>query len=169
MKKRAVIDSKGKVVNIIDAPANFQIKGHTLQDVGDVEVRIGDAFENNAFKPKPALTLTVGQLKEYLAQIRWQFETQGVEWNGHKIDTTRASQSMLTGIAVLAGRTKKLDISFKTLSGFVNLDIDGIDTLTVTVAAHVQNAFKKEAVLVLAIDAGKVTTLKEIKELFKGV
>jgi len=166
MKKRAVIDSDGNVVNIILAPANLHVAGHTLQDVGDDLVRKGDRHDGKKFVANPVQKLTADQLKEKLAELRWRFEVSGTEWNGDAIDTDRNTQAMLTGMVVLSGMQKGLKINFKTKRGFIKLDVNTIGGIAVAVAAHVQNAFDIEAGAVEAIDAGKLTTVAELKALF---
>lgn len=168
MTRRALIKN-GKVVNIIEAGSGFRVEGHEIVDVGNLSVHIGDTYENAIFNRAPELVMNPTALKKRLAENRWRFETSGVKWKEHDIDTSRESQAMLTGIAVLAFRKGIVNVDFKFKSGFVSLGAVEINELTQAVADHVQGVFTKEAAAILEIDAGTITTFKQIDAIFKRV
>lgn len=101
-------------------------------------------------------------LAAYAANKRWQVETGGITVNGATIDTSRDSQSMITGAYTYSQAHPEQTILFKAASGWVTLDAPTMAAIATAVGAHVQACFAAEAAVQAAISAGTITTTAEI-------
>ncbi|MBI1261269.1 MAG: DUF4376 domain-containing protein [Rhizobiales bacterium] len=108
---------------------------------------------------------SVVELKEYLAELRWEAETGGIMASGMSIDTSRESQAMLTSAYLLMQRDPERVIRWKTRTGTVNLNAEAITSIADIVANHVQDCFDLEANTVALIDNHTITTFDEIDNL----
>lgn len=102
----------------------------------------------------------------YTAQKRWEKETGGIEVNGQIIDTSRESQSMITGAYAYSQANPSETIQFKAASGWVTLDAPTIAAIATAVGAHVQACFALEANIADQITNGTITTTGEIDAAF---
>lgn len=109
----------------------------------------------------PAMTL-----QEYAAAKRWEKETAGIEVNGAFIDTSRESQSMITGAYNYAQANPSKPVSFKSASGWVKLSAAEVTAIALAVGDHVQALFDLESVIADQIEAGIVTTVEQIDAAF---
>lgn len=105
-------------------------------------------------------------LTAYVAQKRWEKETGGIEVNGQIIDTSRESQSMITGAYAYSQANPSETIQFKAASGWVTLDAPTMAAIATAVGAHVQACFALEASVAAAITDGTITTTAEIDAAF---
>lgn len=92
-----------------------------------------------------------------IAERRYQMETAGITVNGLSIDTSRNSQSLITGAALQATIDSTYTCRWKTASGFVDLSAQQILDLATAVRAHVQACFDREAELLDQLAAGTLT------------
>ena len=104
--------------------------------------------------------------KEEIANDRWIFETSGITLpNGIKIDTSRQSQSLITGAVIQAQDDESYVCKWKTADGndFVELDQQTIFLIAKMIRYHVQSAFDKEGELLILIN--NATTLDELNSI----
>lgn len=105
---------------------------------------------------------TAAGLTAYAAARRYSVETGGITVNGASIDTTRESQSLITGAYAYSQANPEAAITFKAKSGWVTLSAEQVAGIATAVAAHVQAAFATEQAVDAAIDAGTITTTAEV-------
>ena len=116
-----------------------------------------------AYEPPPAPPPpSAADLKAAAAAKRWQVETGGVVAGGMPIDTSRASQAMISGAHAYIQAQPSATVDFKAASGWVTLDAAAVTTIALAVAGHVQSCFGVERLVEAALDAGTITTLAEI-------
>lgn len=65
INRYAVVDDNGNIVNVIEAPDDFEIEGHTLVLDTDIKARIGGTYQSKKFKD-PDLP---DQINDYLTMI----------------------------------------------------------------------------------------------------
>lgn len=105
-------------------------------------------------------------LLSYAAQKRWEKETGGIEVNGQFIDTSRESQSMITGAYAYSQANPAEMIQFKAASDWVTLDAPTMAVIATAVGAHVQACFALEATVASQIADNTITTTGEIDAAF---
>lgn len=105
-------------------------------------------------------------LTAYAAAKRFTVETGGITVNGETIDTSRDSQSMITGAYTYSQAHPSETIKFKAVSGWVSLDAATMSAIATAVGAHVQACFAAEANVAAAIAAGTIATIAEIDAFF---
>jgi len=91
-------------------------------------------------------------LKKTIADVRWQYETGGIYFNGIPIATDRESQGLITGATLQAVIDPNYTVSWKTPVGWVENNATQLIALATAVRAHVQNCFNRESVLWEAIE-----------------
>lgn len=101
-------------------------------------------------------------LYAYAAAKRYEVETGGITVNGATVDTSRDSQSMITGAYAYSQAHPEETIHFKAASGWVTLDAATLAVIATAVGAHVQACFAVEAAVAAEIEAGTITTTAEI-------
>lgn len=110
--------------------------------------------------------LTETDLTAYAASKRFKVETGGITVSGQTIDTSRDSQSMITGAYTYSQAHPSETIKFKAVSGWVELDAATLAAIATAVGAHVQACFAKEASVDAKITAGTITTAAQIDAFF---
>lgn len=98
-----------------------------------------------------------------VAQKKWEVETGGLTVEGVFIDTTRESQSMITGaynFALLNQSTPDWTIDFRASTGWITLTASEMIGIGAAVAAHVQASFTRYRALEESITA--CTTVAEV-------
>lgn len=167
MNRYAVVAPNGVVENIIVAEPGFEIPGMTLVVTGAGEgpgsggggAAIGGTYADGVFTPPPPPAV---DLVAYAAAKRYEVETGGIVINGAAIDTSRDSQSMITGAYAYSQANPGETIQFKAMGGWVTLDAATMAAIATAVGAHVQACFAAEAAVQAAITAGTITTTAEI-------
>ncbi|MFK0163481.1 DUF4376 domain-containing protein [Rhizobium sp. NPDC090279] len=101
-------------------------------------------------------------LYAYAASKRYAIETGGVELNGMRVMTDRASQSLITGAYNYVEANPDVFVKFKTAAGFVELTAAQMMAIANAVGAHVQASFAVEGEVNSLIIAGTITTTTEI-------
>lgn len=91
-------------------------------------------------------------LKSAVADRRYREEVKGIVVNGMKINTERASQSLITGAALSAMLDSSYTCRWKTDEGFISLDAQSLLAVSQEMRKHVQACFDREATLSEAID-----------------
>lgn len=107
-------------------------------------------------------------LAAYASQVRFARETAGIEVGGERIDTSRESQSLITGAHALALAEPDEPIDFKSSSGWIVIDSAAMILIALAVARHVRACFRAERAVAAAIAAGTITTRAEIDAAFAG-
>ncbi len=97
------------------------------------------------------------QDRAQIAARRYTAETAGITVNGMAIDTSRDSQSLITGTALQATIDATYTCRWKTASGFVDLTASQILSMAAAVRTHVQGCFDREAVLLDQLATGTLT------------
>lgn len=98
---------------------------------------------------------------QYLALLRYEKETSGVEFNGIKISTDRESVSILNSTLASLVNGFAETIEWKTDSGeFTSIDIITLTEISRQVFEHVQNCFKQENVHALNIK--QLTSVEDV-------
>lgn len=123
---------------------------------------IGDLYSGGVFTKPTRGPLTVSYLMAYAAERRWQVETGGIIVAGAAIDTSRESQSMITGAYSYSQANPAELIRFKAASGWVTLDAPTVAAIATAVGAHVQACFAAEEAVSAGIVNGIITTTAEI-------
>lgn len=109
-----------------------------------------------------APAITSSDLITYTATKRFEVETAGIVIDGQTIDTSRESQSMITGAYTYSQAHPTETIKFKSVSGWVTLDSATLAAIATAVGAHVQACFSVEATIDSSIANGSITTTAEI-------
>lgn len=102
------------------------------------------------------------RLIAYAAEKRWQVETAGITVGGSAIDTSRDSQSMITGAYVFSQANPTKPVRFKAAAGWVTLDAATMAAIATAVGEHVQACFDIEGDVAEAIEDGTITTTAEV-------
>lgn len=123
---------------------------------------VGWSYDGTTFTAPVEAAPTVDDLKSYAAARRFVVETGGITVSGASIDTSRESQSLITGAYAYSQAHPDEAITFKAKSGWVTLSAAQVAAIATAVAAHVQAAFAAEQAVDAAIDAGTITTLADI-------
>jgi hypothetical protein len=76
---------------------------------------------------------------EEIARVRWEHETGGTMWNGHKVRTDRESQSLVLGAMVLGQ-----PVRWKFADSWADMTPADMQSLVATVAQHVEACFRRE-------------------------
>ncbi len=121
------------------------------------EVRAGWALANGVWTAPPPAPEPAPDWPALIAERRYQAETAGIAMDGYQVDTSRDSQSLITGAALQATLDATYTCRWKTASGFVDLSATQILALATAVRAHVQACFDREAVLLGEVAAGTFT------------
>lgn len=91
--------------------------------------------------------------KDLIKQERKRIEEAGIMLpTGQRVYTHREDQSMIQGLVLSLQLGLVESINFKTMDGFVTLDAQGVMSLAMQVAAHVQGAFSQEAERISQVD-----------------
>lgn len=154
-------------VEIVDLPDDLvvaQCYHPSLTFVPAGTAEIGWVYDDGEFSaPPPPPLPTKATLVAYAANKRWQVETGGIEVGGAQIDTSRDSQSMITGAYTWSQANPSEIVKFKAASGWVDLDAATLAAIATAVGAHVQACFAVEASVAAEIEAGTITTTAEIE------
>lgn len=124
----------------------------------------GGKWVDNTPEPEPEPI----DLIAYTAYKRWEKETGGIEVNGQIIDTSRESQSMITGAYSYSQAHPSELIQFKAASGWVTLDAPTMAAIATAVGAHVQACFALEASVASQVGSGTITTTGEIDAMWQA-
>jgi hypothetical protein len=127
------------------------VPGPVRYDIGPVEL---DPDET------PLVLAKRAKLAE-IAAARWKAEVGGVEVSGMKIDTSRESQSLITGAALAATLDDTYVCQWKTEQGFVTLNAATILAAATAVRQHVQACFDHEAELTAVVAAAEMVEAVE--------
>lgn len=92
----------------------------------------------------PVLNLAIEAKVQELAAYRYDRETSGIVINGMNVDTSRASQSLITGAKQLADVDQGTPVDFKGANGWVVLDSTTISAIAVSVGRYVRGCFSAE-------------------------
>jgi hypothetical protein len=74
-----------------------------------------------------------------IAVVRWEHETGGTMWNGHKVRTDRESQSLVMHAMVLGQ-----PVRWKFADSWADMTPQDMQSLVATVAQHVEACFRRE-------------------------
>lgn len=123
-------------------------------------------YSDGAFKapPPPEVDLTA-----VAAQVRYRKETAGIAIDGSVIATDRESQAMIHGAYNFVQANPAATVRYKAATGFVTFDKAAVETIALTVGAHVQACFAKEAEVIDAIETGAITTVAEVEAAFASL
>jgi hypothetical protein len=154
----------GSVVEVWDdgglgiAPADVfvPVLAGQFEPVPD-EVRAGWSLANGVWTAPLPAPEPAPDWPALIAERRYRAETAGIVVNGMSIDTSRDSQSLITGAALQATIDSTYTCRWKTASGFVDLSAAQILALAAAVRAHVQACFDREAELLGEVEAGTFT------------
>lgn len=138
-----------------DYESKYQTCKATVTIETDRVVR-GWIVEDRALSPEA--------LKKYVAAKRYEVETSGTVWNGVSLATDRESQTKVIAefVAIMANVRGNAG-GWKSQSGvFVELTDQDMQGLVMAVRAHVAAAFATEAAVLAAIDAGTITSPREV-------
>jgi hypothetical protein len=105
---------------------------------------------------------TKADLLAYAAQKRFEIETGGIVVDGTRIDTSRASQNMISNADRYAQASGVASVRYKAASGWITPAAAPLHAVALAVGAHVQACFDIEYDLDAAIEAGSITTMAEI-------
>ena len=103
-------------------------------------------------------------LKAYAAAKRWDVENGGISVGGVPIATDDRSKTMIMGARIKADADAGYTVRWKTADGFVTLAASDIVNISDAVLNHIDASFNAEADVFGLIDAGEISTIKEIDE-----
>lgn len=140
------------------------------------KIATGYHFERNGsqvvqvYELVDAPASTVDELKDYLAQVRFEKEVAGmVSQTYGPLLTDRDTR------AIVAQSIQSIDlgivqapIMWKAPGGFVSLSRADFVGIATEMAAHVQGTFDKEAAVSAQIDAGEISTKAGVLAAFNG-
>lgn len=136
----------------------------------DIDVKTSETIEFRDDKivvvynyEPPEVTSLKSNIKQKLANKRWEVETGGCFIDGNAYATDRESQTKYTAVAVAISQADPLtwSINWKTNDGqFVVLNAQQMMAVINMVMYHVQSSFNKEFEFIEAIDA--CTTVEEV-------
>lgn len=98
----------------------------------------------------PSLVSFQRQLLDALAARRWKEETKGALVQGVRYHTDTASQGKILGAVVLGDKFEVLNaagtyaVTWKTMSGWVELNLAELTNAAVACGLHVQQAYARE-------------------------
>lgn len=103
----------------------------------------------NSSKNKWVIPFDVLKRRKYeeIAAKRFQFESGGVQYDGHTYKTDRESASLLKGAYDKAKNDSSYIVNWKTVDGFVTLTADKVIEIYDRVSGHIQSAFDAEMVI----------------------
>jgi len=108
------------------------------------------------------------QLKAHAAALRWGRENAGVVVGTVNITTDETAQRKITELRRQAELNEiPLPVMFKTMSGWVSMDLLAIKAMYTKVAQLVQNSYLKEKEISDAIDAGTIATFEAVDAAFR--
>ena len=147
-----------EIRNYQTRPMNIPHKKVTWHDV--IREQGNTAFtglENDNWVIRNALP-SLDEMKhlklQELANIRWVKETGGTTFSGYSISTDPTSQTKYVGAVVGAQIDPNTSVNWKMSDGsFVELDATQIVAMSMTVRAHIQACFNREAELKTLIEA----------------
>jgi hypothetical protein len=122
-----------------------------------VEIRAGWSLANGVWTAPVPAPEPPPDWPALIAERRYRAETAGIAMDGYRVDTSRDSQSLITGAALQATLDAAYTCRWKTQAGFVDLSATQILALATAVRAHVQACFDREAVLLGEVAAGTFT------------
>lgn len=97
------------------------------------------------------------QVEAAVAAERFKRETSGITLSGSKINTDRASQSMISGAYSSLKNGILTSIDYKSDSGFITLDLAAFEGVAQAVAMHVQACFTAEKTHLAALAVATLT------------
>ncbi|WP_235912826.1 DUF4376 domain-containing protein [Brucella tritici] len=156
------------VYPVHDTPPSYNPITHFIDKRGKGDWIIGnDKVEVTYLVSTYSSEQIKSNLLLHAERIRYQKETSGAEIAGQIIDTTRDSQSMITGAYKYAQDNPDKVIEFKAASGWVTLDAATMMAIGKAVGDHVQACFAKESQVAKDIESGLITTAAEIEAAFE--
>lgn len=113
--------------------------------------------------------VTQDSLLSALADVRWQAEVGGVEFQGSRIPTDDRSKMLINGAfnQALMQDDPAITRTFKIGGQFVTLTNAEILNMATAIADHVQKCFDAEAIVAEQIATGVLTERSEIKAAFE--
>jgi hypothetical protein len=128
--------------------------------VPDAYVSIADAIDLR--------DLPTRILLDYASARRFALEIAGITFEGFKIATDRAGQSMVLGAWALAQQDASISVRWKTADAatWAIFDVAKINALARAVGAHVEACFSAEAQITADIRRGSITTTVQIDQTF---
>lgn len=116
--------------------------------------------------PPPVVMPSKADLATAAANRRWQAETAGCMWSGKPVATDRDSQSKLIAEYVAIQSGLRADPSqWKFADGtFASLTNAEAAEMILAARSHVAACFEVEAVVMAGIEAGAITTVRQVKE-----
>ena len=126
-------------------------RGADMNDI--IRWRIEAAYMKEHGAIAPTLELAKQVKFAEIAAERWKAETGGVVVGGMSVDTSRESQSLITGAALQATLDDAYICKWKTAQGFITLDAQTVLAVAAAMRQHVQAGFNREAELAELINA----------------
>ncbi|MFG5121606.1 DUF4376 domain-containing protein [Methylorubrum sp. POS3] len=107
------------------------------------------------------------ELLAYAAHRRWELETAGAPFRGHRVATDDRSKILMMSAVMAAGLTPGWSTRWQFLDGGA-LKLSGADVtaMSLSVQAYVNGLFGRFAAIKDAIEAGEITTTGEIEHRF---
>jgi hypothetical protein len=154
------------VVNLIEAPSDYVAPDGLVGVQNPVGAIIGGTWAGGVFIPPAPPVLTTAQLVEQANQhqtvimgggVSVEIGTQAIECS-----TDPTSLVLLQGAAALASTDPSMTFNWVASSGPVVLTATQILTMLSGVTVFIQSTFTTLAAVVLAIQAGTITTSAQI-------
>lgn len=183
--KYAITGPKGLIFNILDEEPT---DAPYYSEISDADAATVEASEDKFFITDGGVLLTQAEfletrrrsfidekidnstdvdeakeiLRNYFAEIRYDFEVGGILWNGIDVRTDRFTVERVYQARFLAKEDASFSTDWKLGDGtFMTIDAPTIIGLSDAVTAHLKDAFSRERVVNTSIDAA--TTVEEVK------
>ena len=102
-------------------------------------------------------------LLDHVALRRWEKEVGGIEINGLTVATDDRSKVMISGARVAAQNDPNFTTQWKAAGGtFATINAAAVIAISDAMLARVSNCFAIEAQVLAAIEAGTITTYKQV-------
>lgn len=104
-------------------------------------------------------------LMQYTLNLRWNLEVGGMDFNGMKVATDDRSKLLISGAVAAATRNANYVTKW---NGTTALDATTILAIGDALADFVNDLFNKQGIAIEGIEAGNITTIEQIDEIFES-
>jgi len=101
----------------------------------------------------------ISNMASKIAEIRYNKEISGVDFNGLTVKTDRESQSTITSTLLSFTTGILTSVNFKFVNGWQELDAAGFSALAMTVARHINKCFTAEKAVLAKLNDMKLEDL----------
>jgi len=142
----------------VGSPSSYDAAKQT--QVGPTYAVVGETVERTWTIENKPIGVVRDEQKAKLAANRYELEIAGITVDGAEIDTSRASQSMLSGASISSARDEAKIFDWKGTNGWVSLDKTQLAAIVLALGDHIEELFSAERVASNLIDVA--TTVEAV-------